>query len=100
VNSQNTNRLRLPFSLWCIHPVFSVTLLRPYNAETITECIQKDLLPLVIHDGVEEYKVKHILDSQMFQVKLKYLVCWKGYSVKEDEWRPVEDVQGLKWLIS
>jgi len=76
VISQNTYRLKLPSSFGHIHLVFSVTLLMPY--------IQKDLPPTVICDGVEEYKVEHILDSWMFQGKLEYLVCWKGYSSEED----------------
>ena len=36
----------------------------------------------------------------MFWGKLEYLVHWKGYGVKEDEWRWAEDFQGLKQLIS
>jgi len=63
--------------------------LRPYNVDTITEHIQKDLPPPVIHDRVEEYEVKHILDSQMFRGKPEYLVCWKGMVLKKmngDQW--------------
>jgi len=50
----------------------------------------------VIKDRVEEYKVEHILDSQVFRNKLEYLVCWKGYGVEEDEWRLAEDVKGMR----
>src|SRR5882724_7692178 len=100
VISQNAYRLKLSFSFGCIHPVFSVTMLRPCNADTISEHIQKDPPPLVICYGVEEYEVKHILDSWIFWGTLKYMVCWKEYSINEDEWRPAEDVHGLKWLIS
>jgi len=71
-------------------------LLRPYSTDTISECIQQDPPPPVIKDGVEEYEVEHILDSQVFRNKLEYLVCWKGYGVKEDEWRSVEDVKGAR----
>jgi len=41
-----------PELVWHNTQVFSVTLLRLYNAETITEHIQKEPPPLVICDGV------------------------------------------------
>src|SRR5882724_726765 len=80
--------------------MFSVTLLRPYKADMITERVQHDPPPPVVHDGVEEYEVKLILDSQILRGKLKYLVCWKGYGIEEDEWRPSEDVKGARRLVS
>ena len=82
------------------HPVFSVTLLRPYNADTIAECIQHDPSPPIVHNRVKEYKVEQILDSQVFRGRLEYLVHWKGYGIEEDEWRLAEDVRGSKWLVS
>src|SRR5882724_4318323 len=101
VISRSTYRLKLPLSFGQTHPVFLVTLLRPYNADTITERVQHDPPPPpVIKDGVEEYEVEWILDSQLFRGKLEYLVCWKGYRVEEDEWRPVEDIRGSRWLVS
>ena len=78
------------------HLVFSVTLLRPYNTNTIAKCIQQNPPPPVIKDRVEEYEVECILDSQVFRNKLEYLVCWKGYGVEEDEWRPAEHVKGMR----
>src|SRR5882724_10144698 len=55
--------------------------------------------PPVVCNGVEEYKVEQILDSQVFRGRLEYQVCWKGYR-SEDEWRPAEDIKGSKWLVS
>jgi len=43
-------------------------------------------LPPVVCDGIEEYKVEKILDSQLFCGRIKNLICWKGYGVEEDEW--------------
>src|SRR5882724_9630695 len=94
-------RLKLPSSFSRTHPVFSVTLLRPYNVDTIVERVQcGPPPPPVIKDVVEEYKVEQILDSRLFRGKLEYLVRWKGYGVEEDEWRPVEDVKGSRRLVA
>src|SRR5882724_940941 len=60
---QSAYPLKLPSSFGQTHPVFSVTLLRPYNADTIVEHIQCDPPPPIVHDGVEEYEVEQILDS-------------------------------------
>jgi len=60
---QSAYHLKLPSSLSQTHPVFSVTLLRPYNADTITECIQSNPPPPMVCDGVEEYEVEWISDS-------------------------------------
>src|SRR5882724_3828516 len=79
VISRSAYRLELPLSFGQTHLVFSVTLLRPYSIDTIAEHIQQDPPPPVIKDGVEEYEVEHILDSQVFSNKLEYLVHWKGY---------------------
>src|SRR5882724_11953676 len=81
-------------------PMFSVTLLQPYNADMITKQVQCDPPPPVIHDGVEEYEVELILDSRILRGKLEYLIHWKGYGIEEDEWRPSEDIKGARRLVS
>src|SRR5882724_3520346 len=100
VISQSAYQFKLPSSFGQTHPVFLVTLLRPYNVDIITEHVQHDPPPPVVKDGVEEYEVEHILDSRLFRGKLEYLVCWKGYGVEEDECRPVEDVKGSRQLVA
>jgi len=75
-------------------------LLRPYNADTIPEHVQCDSPPPIVCDGVEEYKVEQILDSQVFRSQLEYLVFWKGYGIEEDKLRLAEDVKGSRWLVS
>src|SRR5882724_5791436 len=96
VISQSAYRLKLPSSFGQTHSVFSVTLLRPYSTNTIAE---KYPPPPVIKDGVEEYEVEHTLDSRVFRNELEYLVCWKGYRVEEDEWRPAKDIKGARQLV-
>ena len=74
VISRYAYRLKLPTSFGQVHPIFSVTLLCPYDDDPITECQERHppLLPPVVHDGVEEYEVEKILDSQIFHGKVKY----------------------------
>ena len=102
VISRNAYRLKLPASFGKVHPVFSVTLLCPFESDPIIERQEHHPPPppLVIRDGVEEYEVESILDSWIFRRTVKYLVRWKGYGVEEDEWRPAQDVQGSKCLVA
>ena len=57
-------QLELPMQ-WSIHPVFHIDLLMPYR-ETITHGANYQHLPPDLVDNAEEYKVKKILDSQLF----------------------------------
>ena len=90
VISHNVYQLKLPVSFGQVHPIFSVTLLCPYDDDPIIECQECHPLPPppVVHNSIEEYEVEKILDSQIFCGKVEYLVHWKGYGVEEDKWRP------------
>jgi hypothetical protein len=74
-----------------IHPVFHVSLLTPYRANTIPSRI-KPPLPAVVVDGAEEYEVDRILDSRIRHQRLEYLVDWTGYSPDERTWEAATDV--------
>ena len=102
VISRSAYQLKLPVSFSNIHPIFSVTLLHPFEGDPITECQERypPPPPPIVRDSIKEYEVEKILDSQIFHGKVKYLVCWKGYGIEEDEWRPVRDVQGSKQLVA
>ena len=50
----------------------------------------------VIWDGVQEFEVEKILDSQVFWGRLEYLVCWKGYGAADDLWIPKKEAAGAK----
>ena len=69
-------RLALPASMH-IHPVFHVNLLEPHVAKTFPDCVVAPPLPTQV-DGLLEFEVKDILDSQYFYRKLQYLVDWVG----------------------
>jgi len=59
----NAYCLKLPLSFGQTHLVFLVTLLRPYNADTIAEHVQCNPPPPIVCDRVEEFEVECILDS-------------------------------------
>jgi len=65
VISPNAYQLKLPSSFSQVHPIFSVTLLWPYEADPIPKRKEHHPSPPppVVQDGVEEYEVKKILDS-------------------------------------
>ena len=90
VISHSVYQLKLPASFGQVHPVFSVTLLHPYEDDPIIEHQEyhPPPPPLIVCDGVKEYEVEKILHSQIFHRKVEYLVCWKGYGIEEDEWQP------------
>ena len=100
VVSCNAYGLQLPASFGCTHPVFSVVLLRPHGEDPILEHqLPPPPLP-VIRDGVQEYEVEKILDSQIFCGKLEYLVCWEGYGAADDLWVHAKDVSGARRLVT
>ena len=90
----------MSFSKVC--PVFSVTLLHPFESDPITEHQECHLLLSfpIVHDGIKECEVKKFLYSQILHGRVEYLVCWKDYGVEEDEWHHVCDVQGSKQLVA
>ena len=100
VVSRNAYGLQLPESFGRTHPVFSVVLLQPYHQDLIPERQTPPPPPPVIHDGIQEYEVERILDSQFFRGKLEYLVHWKGYGAADDLWIPERDVSGARRLVT
>ena len=79
--SKSAFKLELPARMK-VHPVFHVSLLTPYHANTLPGRVQPPP-PLVIVEGFEEFEVEEILDSQIHYNKLQYFVDWKGYKPHE-----------------
>jgi len=96
VNSRSF-RLALPPEMSRIHPVFHVSLLEPFNANTIEGCTAP-APPLMEVEGEIEYEVEAILDSRLYHSKLQYLVSWLGYN--EQTWEPPEHVAHCPELVA
>ena len=83
--------LRLPDSMWAVHPVFHVSMLKPAHGNVIPEHTQSPLPPGEIN-GELEYKISKILDSKIDKhgkhCNIIYLVRWTSYkgTDKETSW--------------
>jgi deoxyuridine 5'-triphosphate nucleotidohydrolase len=82
-------KLELPQTLK-IHPVFHVSLLRPYHPpDQVPHRQISPPPPPVIVGNEEEYEVEKILDKRTRRRQLQYLVKWKGYEEYDATWEPV-----------
>jgi len=52
-----------------------------------------------IVDGEEEWVVEEILDSQMVNRKLRYLVKWEGFGVEHNSWEPWDNVHAPELVV-
>ena len=81
-------KLRLPATMR-IHPVFHVSLLRPYRASDRDDEARPP--PLEI-DGEPQYEVEQLLEMRAIKrgraTKREYLVKWRGYPYYEATWEP------------
>ena len=82
VNSRSV-RLQLPATMARLHPVFHVSLLEPYRANTIPGRTAPPP-PTIEIDGNQEFEVEEILDSKLKahgkNNHLWYLIKFKGYA--------------------
>ena len=90
-------KLKLPDTMK-IHPVFHVSLLEPFTANTIPGRSLPLPAPIEV-DGIMEYEVEEILDSRIRRKKLEYLVDWKDYDVNERTWEPQKNLTNSADLI-
>ena len=96
VISCSAYQLKLPASFGKTHPGFSVTLLRPFEGDSIAECQEHHPPPPppIVCNSIKGSEVKKILDSWILHGKVEYLVRWKGYGVED------HNVQGSKQLVT
>ena len=70
----STYKLKLPKTMKAIHPVFNVSLLKPFTEPAFDSQIKPPPPPPVLVDNKEEYKVEEILNSCLHRGKLQFLV--------------------------
>ena len=97
VVSSNAVKLKLLAS-FKIHDVINVSRIRPYKPLVIR---QKVILPEAVEvEGTPEYEVEEVLDSQLKQGKLEYLVKWFGYTDDHNTWEPESNLGNSKESIN
>ncbi|SGY19858.1 BQ5605_C017g08353 [Microbotryum silenes-dioicae] len=85
-------KLELPASMK-IHPVFHVSLLKLYQANSLASRCSNPPPPPEIINGEEEYQVEQILDSRNNRRsrRLEYFVDWTGYGPQDRQWVSAAD---------
>jgi transposase InsO family protein len=90
--SNNAARLALPASYSRIHPVFHVSLLKPYHEDP-----HSDSPPAVeppVEDGMPMYAVEKILSTRLRRIGKgkrrvqEFLIKWEGFDDAHNSWEP------------
>lgn len=81
-----TYELELPSSLR-VHPVFHVSLLKPYKSDG---SVQPPPLPLSVDETGPLFEVETVLK---YRTKTqRYLIQWKGYGKEHNTWEPERNI--------
>ena len=98
VISKVAYKLALPEDL-SIHPVFHVSLLKPYDDSDDHDEPNQGLVPEFLPDGSTEYVVERVLDHRIFRRQRQYLVKWKGLVAHDATWEPLKRLQNADEAI-
>jgi len=85
-------RLKLPYWMKQLHPVFNVVKLTPAPDDPITGHKMEDHPPPIVIDGEAEWEVEEILDSRWHWRRFQYLIKWKGYGHEHNSWESASEV--------
>src|ERR1700678_822412 len=75
-----------------LHPVFNVVKLTAAPPDPIVGHHPKPPPPPEIVNEEEEWIVEEILDSNVINWKLLYLVKWEGFGIEHNSWEPWDNV--------
>ena len=90
--------LKLP-TTWMIHNVFNENLLTQWREPKFQKQKNTTPPPPEIINKKEEYEIEAIRKHRKQGNSIQYLVHWKGYSNKDDEWIPESGLGHAKELL-
>ena len=82
-----------------IHPVFHKCLLHPYHQGNFPSQKQSLPPPPKIISSVEEAEVEYIINSECVGNTIHYLIHWKWFPHKENEWIPIKELANAQMVI-
>src|SRR5260370_21858441 len=85
-------KLRLSAQEKHVHPIVSISSIRPYTPDEIVEQPQPLQPGPIMVEGEEEYEVEEILDSRFRWGKLWYLVKFIRWLHSDNMWLPHTDI--------
>jgi len=86
-------RLKLPYGLRQLHPVFNVIKLSAAPDDPIPGRKPQAPLPPIIVDGEPEWEVEEVLDNHWHWRRFQFLIKWKGFSREYNSWEVASDVK-------
>ena len=92
VVSPATIKLQLSTQEKHVHPIVSVSSIRPYIPDRIAEQPQPPQPSPITVEGEEEYEVEEILNSRFRWGRLWYLIKFVGWSHSNNMWLPHTEV--------
>lgn len=82
-----------------IHPVFHVSLLKPYTERAGPG--EEEVRPTAeLIDGEEEWEVEGIIGERHVHGRHEFLVKWKGYPSYENSWEPISNLKNANEAVA
>lgn len=82
-----------------VHPVFHVSLLKPYKQDIIPGRKTSEPPAVITPQGEEEWEVDAILNTKKVGRGLHYLIKWAGFGPEHNSWEPYQNITNAKALI-
>jgi len=86
-------RLKLPYGLRQLHPVFNVVKLSAAPDDLIPGRKPRAPPPPIVINGKPEWEVEEVLDSRWHQRRFQFLIKWKGFSREHNSWEAASNVK-------
>ena len=88
---QNAARLKLPGD-WLMHPVFHVSLLKPFRGDPPDAVMVEDSIPLDLQH-MPAYEVESILATRLGSKKQTEFLCkWSNFTDDHNSWETAENL--------